>query len=505
MGKQKNKITFKLVYLCYVAILAVLVLAAVLYVRSVLKEYELAQPERQVQGVIAQLAEEAAGGTLFTRYGLPSVSPGPFEEGKDPQAAYLALYGAEEMSFSQSGGSREAGELSYWLENGGFRLARVKLRAVGEPVTRLGILTSRTWEVEEVQPILEARDYTLTVPNGFQVRVNGIALTREDSEASGARRTVYRVPGLYLKPEFEITGPDGRRAEYTIKNGEVLPELYDYVLTLPGTLTVTVDGAADPGEVQDNGMVRYDILRMEKPEVVISDRFGNTVEYAGGDKLPLTYGTLTAMGCTVRVEGQVVQPDSTEVPADFVHFADYVPDLPKTDVYRIAVLKEDAQIEVTDRNGNPAALPEGHVWDLTGSGGGLDEVPAQVSGEIDVLDVAQKWSLLMSNDLSFRQLSGYLIKGSYQYDIAYKYATGIDITFTSSHVLLDPAFTDVTVDNFVWITDSCFSVDIGFVKHMRLGNGTLVDDPMRDRFYFVRYEDAWKLVGMKEVVDDGGE
>ena len=64
--------------------------------------------------------------------------------------------------------------------------------------------------------------------------------------------------------------------------------------------------------------------------------------------------------------------------------------------------------------------------------------------------------------------------------------------------------------NFCWITDSCFSVDISFVKHMRLWYGTPVDDPMNDRFYFVWYDDtadgadnpAWKLVSMKEILDD---
>ena len=34
-----------------------------------------------------------------------------------------------------------------------------------------------------------------------------------------------------------------------------------------------------------------------------------------------------------------------------------------------------------------------------------------------------------------------------------------------------------TVANFTWITGDCFSVDISFVKHMRLRTGKLVDDP----------------------------
>ena len=67
--------------------------------------------------------------------------------------------------------------------------------------------------------------------------------------------------------------------------------------------------------------------------------------------------------------------------------------------------------------------------------------------------------------------------------------------------------------NFTWISEHCFSVDISFVKHMKLTRGgMLVDDPMNDRFYFVWYDDtddrvdnaAWKLAGIKEIVDDAG-
>ena len=114
----------------------------------------------------------------------------------------------------------------------------------------------------------------------------------------------------------------------------------------------------------------------------------------------------------------------------------------------------------------------------------------------------------MTDDLPFAQIKGDLIAGSYQYEVAVRYATGEDIKFTSKHTLADPPFTENSVTNFTWITDDCFSVDISFVKHMRLYYGAMVDDPMNDRFYFVRYDDTdngvndptWKLASMKEIV-----
>ena len=167
-------------------------------------------------------------------------------------------------------------------------------------------------------------------------------------------------------------------------------------------------------------------------------------------------------------------------------------------------------LAVADPEGNPVPLAEGeHTYDFSQpSGGGT--VPDEVSGEIDVLKAAQDWSLFLTQDLPFSRIRDYLIPGSYQYEVAWKYATGEDITFTSAHTLLDPAFTGNTVANFTWITGDCFSVDISFVKHMRLRTGKLVDDPMNDRFYFVRYDDpesgegpAWKLASMKEILNDG--
>lgn len=117
----------------------------------------------------------------------------------------------------------------------------------------------------------------------------------------------------------------------------------------------------------------------------------------------------------------------------------------------------------------------------------------------------------MSADVPFNEISQYLVKGSYQYEVAKKYANGVDIKFISGHGLANPPFTEESVTNFIWIADNCFSVDVSFVKHMILRVGSRVDDPMNDRFYFVKYDDTedgvdnpmWKIVSMKEIVEDG--
>lgn len=508
---MRKGISFKLVYLIYLALLVICVLAATLYVQSLLREYEASQPERCVEGVIEDMTAAAQDGSLWSAYSFPQTGSARFESGMDIRQAYLALCATGELTYSQSSGQRSEDELVYVIEHAGFPLAEVTLAATGPSYTKLSLFTMRPWAVDSVRPLDDAHDYTLTVPADFNVSVNGVSLTAEDGVASGSNSIVYTVSGLYLEPSFHITDQSGNQADYTIKNGKVIPDVYNYTLTIPSALTVELNGAPHPGEVLADGLTRHEIVLLTKPTVLISDQFGNTVNYEGGSELPLTYMTITAdSGYTVTVAGAPMAASTYAVHPDYTLFSEFVPDLPQLCIYNIAVLQDDADITVTDPSGAPVALEAGqHVYDLSARASGLDTVPDSVSSQIDVLDVAQKWSLFMSADYSFNQLSAYLIRGSYQYDVAYKYATGIDITFISSHTFYDPPFTDISVTNFVWITDDCFSVDISFVKHMRLANNRGdMDDPMNDRFYFVRYDDTndgvdnptWKLAGMKEIV-----
>ena len=507
----KRGISFKRAYLIYLGVLAALAAAAVGYVYFLLRDYEASQPEQRVWEAVDELSAQAAGGTFWEAYPLPQPTPGQYEAGQDVRQAYLALYGDRAaLTLARSEGSVQGETVEYQVEYGGVPLARVGLRAQGEPETRLAVFTTRDWAVDYVRPELEARDYTLTLPAAFSVSLNGTPLSGTEGEDGDV---TYTVSGLYLPPDFAITDEAGGRAAYTIRDGKVLAEYFHYTLTLPDALTVRVNGEPWPGQEQGGSRVRYEIALLQEPEVLLSDCFGNEVRYQGGDELPLTSCTITASeGYTVTVDGAPV-PEAAVTRRDnpdYQHFAAYVDGLPQLCTYSVAILKDGAQVAVADPEGNPVPLAEGeHTYDFSQpSGGGT--VPDEVSGEIDVLKAAQDWSLFLTQDLAFSRIRDYLIPGSYQYEVAWKYATGEDITFTSAHTLLDPAFTGNTVANFTWITGDCFSVDISFVKHMRLRTGKLVDDPMNDRFYFVRYDDpesgegpAWKLASMKEILNDG--
>ena len=505
--RKKSRSTFKYIYFTILGVLILFAVAAVLYVRSLLMDYEASQPELCAKEVFSELREEAENGNLWSYLIFPDgVKPGKFESGIDIKKGYSDLFFANDINITQKPGAHEEDELVYNVKSGDFIFAEITLSAVSEPVTRLAVFTSREWTLKHVVPVIESHRYTLSVPDGFSVSMNGIPLSESDASESSEGGLDYTVDGIYLKPDFEIFDSNGNVAEYTLKGNRVIPVLFNYSLTLPSTLSVELNGEMHPGEVLDSGLVRHDIRLITKPEVKISDLFGNSLSYEGGNEIPLTYIVIKANdGAQVFVNGASV-PESAvtrmENP-DFETFSQYDSELPKLSVYNIAILEDNASIDVTDSSGAKVEVdPTKHSLDITGLVNGSD-IPIAISSEIDVLDIAENWSLFMSNDLPFYQIAEYLIPTSYQYEVATKYANGIDITFTSIHTLDNPPFTNESVGNFIRISENCFSVDISFDKNMVLSDGNCITDSMNDRFYFVKYAESgtWKLVCMKEIVN----
>lgn len=123
--------------------------------------------------------------------------------------------------------------------------------------------------------------------------------------------------------------------------------------------------------------------------------------------------------------------------------------------------------------------------------------------EFDVMSLAEKYSLFLTNDLSgsyhgFSQLQKYLIEGTEVYKMMYNWAHGVDITFTSRHTLKKPTFTNEKLSNFVIYSDKAFTVDVTLEKNMKvLGQDRVMT--MNDRLSFVYYNGGWKLINMESI------
>jgi len=176
---SKIKLSFKLIYLIYFAVLVTLVIAATGYVNGLLHDYEHAQPERSVRDVMVELSKDAAGNGFWEKYQLSSPQAGTFESGIDIKQVYLALY-AGELTFAAKGGLHAEDELFYYIKNGDLPLAEVKLKAAGPTVTKLAVLSMREWNVESVTPLIEPHSYTVTLPSSFGMKVNGTSVNPMD-------------------------------------------------------------------------------------------------------------------------------------------------------------------------------------------------------------------------------------------------------------------------------------------------------------------------------------
>lgn len=501
--KHKPLITFKLVYLIFLCLMAVLAVTAVIYVRISLGEYRDSLPERIVEDQIEALRNDAADGTLWEKFSIEDSKTGKFEKDINVREYYAELISGDEVSYALKAGSVTDSSQTYSIFSGEYEIAQVTLQRQGEERTKLFILTIEDWALEDVSLSVSARSYTIDVPYDLDVKVNGIELGEEDRAFVNGVYSGYEIKGLFFPPSISVTDKDGQEAEYHISGSVVKVVLFDYSLTLPRTLTVTVDGVEHMGDALSDGTVRHDIRCLSRPDVRISDLFGNTVAYEGGDSLDLTYisvsapdnYTITADGVSVPAEaGEEIENTSLD------NIRKYDPSVPRYYNYCIAVLKKDADIEIKDMLGERVEFDsEASSLELIGTGG-LDGVPTEIAAEVDVLAVAKRWSLFMTKDLEgtsygFSTMSNDLIEGSPLYDSAEKWVNSIDITFTSNHTLGNPPFSQETLTNFTRLSENSFYADVTLVKDMYVSGG-LVPDVMNNRLYFVRYGGSWKLADM---------
>lgn len=520
MKKHKKIGLFKYAYIAYVLVLAVLIALALGYVNSVLELYESEHPQRHLENATQLLIDEAENGSLWKKEGVPSMESGIFEPGTAPKKDFVKKLKGD-VKYSPPKWINDS-ECTYNVISDGTAIAEIKLRKSGEAIQKLVIISIQKYELVSYTPL--SHTYTLELPDDvilnsdITVNVNGVDLLTEHGVKNEDGNTVFTLENMYSTPKITVKDFAGNTADVRLPDtvdGKIEFDNSFYTLTLPEALSVSLNGEKLEGVLQDDGRLYYRIRLATKADVEITDYFGYTVKYNGASAIPLTYYTfMTGDGCNVKVDGNPVPDKCMEISAnpEYKNFADLVTDLPKLPVYRIVILKDGVNITITDKNGNNVDYDkEIKVQDLTGisTGTKLDTVPTEVASEVNVLKVLEDWSLFMSCDLNFNSLSKHLIKNSYQYNVAWKYNNSIDRTFTSNHGLGNPPFEEESVTNFVWLTDNCFSVDIRFVKHM-IVLGQRLNDEMNERCYFVKYDDTndgkdnpkWKLVGMKEIVND---
>lgn len=177
--------------------------------------------------------------------------------------------------------------------------------------------------------------------------------------------------------------------------------------------------------------------------------------------------------------------------------------------YEIKNLYKEPDVEIKDENGENVEFSRDNntikIDVKTEKIQSKDEALAKIKNAPDIQKIAEDWSYFLSDDLKggthgYTSISKYLIKDSNLSKYAYQWATGIDITFVSTHTFSNPIFTDERIENFEIYSDKAFSCEVYLVKNM-IVRGQGLKDKMHDRMYFVYVEDSneWKLVNMQSM------
>lgn len=291
----------------------------------------------------------------------------------------------------------------------------------------------------------------------------------------------------------------------------------DKDIELPASVGMKMNGQVLVGEKnEETGMVTYAIRSLTSPEIVLYDGAGNEASFDAGQQIR-TYSYKVCVPSSYRVyaDGNELECAiaTSEKISDYEYLYEYCKEMPTQLTYDLHFLKNDVEIKISDNKGNDVPFEmENRSVTMTGQTADKD-IPEAIKSQVDVLFAAQQWSLFMSNDINganhgYATIKKLLIEDSYLQGVAWDWATGVDITFTSPHKLGKTPFVEEEVCDFVSYSEKAFSCTVRFKKHMILTPGNMtVMDQFDSTVYFVNIAEdgkdpVWKIA---EIIDNTEE
>lgn len=518
--KTNKKNGFGRFYVIYLAALAALSAAFLLYVRAVSKEYADAQPENAVRAEVDKLVRGAQEGTLDEIIDFTALCENGYEQ-NDPESLRKQfedrLINGEITIEGVMGGSNEnSRQFSILSDNS--PIGRITLSSENNR-TKLFFFSMADWKTENFEAIPTGTVYNLRIcqPDGTKLLINGREPSAEDMEEKEPV-PVFAINGLLNEPVIEYSDSSGNSVPYALDGDRIIPLLYNCKLQFPESISVTLNGAAARGEKNSDGQLVYDIREMNKPEITLSDPCGKKLDFDITDSVTLyDYSISVPENVSVTVNGipadSICPAQATENPDAALLMKHAGVTLPALKQYSFSLLSENAEAVVSDGAKSRSYTLDNHALILNGVSG-TDEVPEDIG--IDVLETAKTWSKFMTADLSgayygLDEIRKYLIAGSDYYTYAGQWATGTDITFTTPHSI--DGFTGESVTDYIRYSEDCFSCHVYFEKQMTIyANGNFVGtrtDVFNSIMYFVYIDDTpdngandphWAIAVMHDVI-----
>ncbi len=317
------------------------------------------------------------------------------------------------------------------------------------------------------------------------------------SEGKEAKLVIFTMDKWKIE-KFEVTG-------------------FTMDITLPASLTVKNKEEVIEGiPAEDGKTATYSVSSLTMPEITFTDVMGNTKSYSDDGEYKFTE-YLISIPSNYILKGKDIIPLSVatleDIP-DYRYVGSYCDEMPKTADYSICIMSDEATLCVLDNLGNEVDISSlGNSFTIEGQKG-FDTLPENIVNAPDPLEMAKQWSLFMTDDLKgkthgFYNMEKYLIADSYLHNVAWEWATGVDITFTSPHTLAKNPFTTAEASNFVSYSDTCFSCDVLLEKPMYITRANTVIDKIYSTFYFVYCDDTddgrdnphWAIADIQKIAE----
>ncbi len=450
MKSDKKLGKFWIFFIIYAAVLCVLAVVSLVYVNTLLKNFEASQPERVVEKQIELMKVSALSGELESVLPITDEIKDLIGAEKYPES-FVKFIAENELTYEQSVGSYGADATTYNIVCGEKILAEAVLASTNER-TEMIVFTCADWSLKELKP--------------------------------------------------SIIGSE---------------------IALPMSISLKVNGKLLEGTKDESGKIKYSLTLFGDADIEISDLFGNVEKQYGKVRNIFAETRFTVPSSfNVSLQSGAIPADcvTAKTIKEFEYVSAYCA-MPTLCTYNLAYIPmkdaEPPQISIYDNLGGKVEYSFGDKLNIT-KFASEDTVPDNLLKDAAVLEFARSWSLFMTNDLSggLNSLSKYLLKDTYLYQVAYKWATGIDRTFTSIHSLYNPPFVNEKVSNYVKYSENCFSCDVYLVKRMRIANGLNVDDELSRKIFFVKVDitndgkdnPVWKvadMLGADAENEDGGE
>ena len=181
MGKhmeEQKKSIFKRFLIIYVAILAVIMLAFLIYVADSLIQYENNQIDNYMSNLIEDLKKASKKNKIEKYIDTSNLDISEFEkENTTINAGFKELLNSQKITYKLQ--SEEAHQ-TYDIYANEQKILEVKLNGERKG-NRLGLLTFNKWEIEKIETKTENGLYTcnILVPNNYKVYVNDKELAKE--------------------------------------------------------------------------------------------------------------------------------------------------------------------------------------------------------------------------------------------------------------------------------------------------------------------------------------